>query len=117
MFEHESLTGLAWTVFVPIVNWSGPFYDVRGQFELRYLRDKMKREVDFLVVRDRQPWFLVEVKKADEKLSPALGHFQAETGAPHAFQAIIDLPYVEADCFWAKTPIVVPAKTLLSQLI
>jgi len=26
-----------------------------GQFELRYLRDKLKREVDFLVVRDRKP--------------------------------------------------------------
>ena len=32
-----------------------------GDFELRYLRDKQKREVDFLVVRDRKPWFLVEV--------------------------------------------------------
>jgi len=29
-----------------------------GSFELRYLRDKQKREVDFLVVRDRKPWFL-----------------------------------------------------------
>ena len=27
-----------------------------GDFELRYLRDKMKREVDFLVVRDRKPY-------------------------------------------------------------
>src|SRR5207245_6221806 len=32
-----------------------------GDFELRYLRDKQKRDVDFLVVRDRKPWFLVDV--------------------------------------------------------
>jgi hypothetical protein len=33
-----------------------------GDFELRYLRDKQKREADFLVVKDQKPWFLVEVK-------------------------------------------------------
>jgi predicted AAA+ superfamily ATPase len=36
-----------------------------GDFELRYVRDKQKREVDFLVVRDRKPWFLVEVKLSE----------------------------------------------------
>ena len=40
-----------------------------GDFELRYLRDKQKREVDFLVVRDRKPWFLVEAKLSDSHLS------------------------------------------------
>lgn len=29
-----------------------------GSFEVRYLRDKLKRDVDFLVVRDRKPWLL-----------------------------------------------------------
>src|ERR1700732_529601 len=48
-----------------------------GDFDLRYLRDKQKREVDFLVVRDRNPWFLVEVKLSDTALSPWLGYFQA----------------------------------------
>lgn len=88
-----------------------------GDFELRYLRDKLKREVDFVVVRNRKPWFLVEVKLADTKLSPALAHFQAETGAAHAFQAVINLPYVAGDCFAQHRPVVVPAKSLLSQLI
>jgi hypothetical protein len=87
-----------------------------GDFELRYLRDKMKREVDFLVVKDRQPWFLVEVKLSETALSPSLGHFQAQIGAPHAFQAVIQLPYEAADCFRTSRPTVVPAKTLLSQL-
>ena len=87
-----------------------------GDFELRYLRDKMKREVDFLVVKDRKPWFLVEVKLADTALSPSLAHFQKQIGAPHAFQAVIQLPYEPADCFSTNRPTVVPAKTLLSQL-
>lgn len=88
-----------------------------GQFELRYLRDKLKREVDFLVVRDRRPWFLVEVKASETKLSDTLAYFQAATGAPHAFQAVLDLPFVEADCFARSVPTVVPAQTLLSQLL
>jgi predicted AAA+ superfamily ATPase len=88
-----------------------------GTFELRYLRDKLKREVDFLVVRDRKPWFLVEVKTKDTKLSETLHHFQRETGAAHAFQAVADLSYVPADCFTRNDPTVVPMRTLLSQLL
>lgn len=88
-----------------------------GDFELRYLRDKQKREVDFLVVRNRQPWFLVEVKTSDTRLSPALAHFQGQTGASHAFQAVLDLPFEPVDCFTAAQPGVVPAPTLLSQLL
>jgi uncharacterized protein len=87
-----------------------------GSFELRYLRDKQKREVDFLVVRDRKPWFLVEVKVADQALSPALAHFQRQIKAPHAFQMVMDLPFEPADCFKTHRPTIVPARTLLSQL-
>ncbi|MFN0060383.1 MAG: ATP-binding protein [Planctomycetota bacterium] len=88
-----------------------------GNYELRYLRDKEKREVDFLVVRDRKPWFLVEAKLAERDLSPALRHFQQQIGAPHAFQAVVQMDYVGADCFERTDPCVVPAQTLLSQLL
>ena len=88
-----------------------------GRFELRYLRDKLKREVDFVVVRDRKPWFLVEVKTRDTSLSEALRYFQATTRAPHAFQAVIEQPYIDVDCFSRNEPVVVPARTLLSQLL
>lgn len=87
-----------------------------GAFELRYLRDKLKREVDFLVIRDRKPWFLVEVKLSDASLSPSLAHFQRQIKAPHAFQAVINLPHVQADCFKKHEPTIVPARTLFSQL-
>jgi hypothetical protein len=70
-----------------------------------------------VVVRDRRPWFLVEVKSSERTLSPALDHFQGETGVPHVFQVVIDMPYVGADCFaQGPGPIVVPARTFLSQL-
>ncbi len=68
-------------------------------------------------MRNRKPWFLVEVKCSERNLSPSLAHFQNQTRAPHAFQAVLDLPFEPADCFSTHRPTVVPAKTLLSQLL
>ncbi len=89
-----------------------------GKFELAYLRDKEKREVDFIVIRDGQPWFLAEAKYRQTAIAEGLQHFQAQTGAPLAFQVVVDADFVEADCFGrADGPIVVPARTFLSQLL
>ena len=88
-----------------------------GKFELFYLRDKQKHEIDFLVARDDEPWFLVEAKKSDNVLSPQLDFFQKATRAVHAFQVVLDAPYIESDCFSRTKPVVVPALTFLSQLI
>lgn len=88
-----------------------------GDFELGYLRDKAKREVDFIVVRDGEPWFLVEAKNGDTSLSGNLEHFQRQTGAKHAFQIVVDEDYVDRDCFSYTQPVVVPARTFLSQLL
>ena len=89
-----------------------------GTYDLHYLRDKEKREVNFLVTKDNQPWFLVEVKSSNNSsLSKSLFHFQKETGAPHAFQVSFTLDYIDKDCFSYKKPIIVPVTTFLSQLI
>lgn len=87
-----------------------------GEFELRYLRDKEKREVDFAVIRDGEPWMLAEVKRSETALSPHLAHFQRQTGARFAFQVVLDMGTVRADCFTREEPCVVPARTPLSQL-
>ncbi len=89
-----------------------------GRYELGYLRDKEKREVDFVVVRDGKPWFLVEAKYHEESMSPALKYYQDQLKTPFAFQVILDADYIDADCFARpRGPIVVPAKTFLSQLL
>lgn len=41
-----------------------------GEFELCYLRNEEKQEIDFLIVRDRIPWLPVEVKIDDPTPSP-----------------------------------------------
>lgn len=85
---------------------------------MHFVRDKQKREVDFLVTRDDAPWFLVEVKSSENSdLSPALQYFQGQTKAIHAFQVAMDAKFVHRDCFEARSPTIVPAKTFLAQLV
>lgn len=89
-----------------------------GEYGLYYLRDKDKREVDFLVTKDRSPWFLVECKASGQQgISKSLHYYQKALHVPHAFQLGFDLPYVDYDCFKEKGPVIVPASTFLSQLI
>ena len=89
-----------------------------GEYDLFFLRDKMKREVDFLVSRNKKPWFIVEVKsKANKRISPALEYFKNILQIDHAFQIDFDSPFIEKDCFAAKRPVRVPAETFLSQLV
>ncbi len=89
-----------------------------GDYGLYYLRDKDKREVDFLVTKDRKPWFLVEAKASGHNgISRWLYYYQEKLKVPHAFQIGFDLPYVDQDCFKFNEPVIVPAKTFLSQLV
>lgn len=89
-----------------------------GSFELGYLRDKDKREVDFVVSRKGAPWFLVEVKLKEEAIARSLRYYQEQTKAPFAFQVVVEADYIEADCFGKpREPLMVPARTFLSQLI
>ncbi len=59
-----------------------------GTFELRYLRNKEKQEIDFLIVRDRLPWLPVEVKLADEDPAPNWRKFLPALKCPRALQLV-----------------------------
>lgn len=87
-----------------------------GDYDLYFLRDKEKREVDFLITKDKTPWTMIEVKSAETSVSHSLMHFQKQLGVPHCFQVVIDLPYVGRDCFSLTGINIIPAKTFLSQL-
>jgi predicted AAA+ superfamily ATPase len=89
-----------------------------GEYELYFLRNKEKKEVDFLVVKNQKPWILVEAKYANnQSISEHLYYYQKTLDVPFAFQVIVDMPYVDEDCFAHTGPIKVPARTFLSQLI
>jgi len=89
-----------------------------GNYDLFFIRDKDKREVDFLVTKNQKPWFLVEVKHSkSNSLNENLYRFQEYTKAQHAFQVVFDLEPIEVDCFTKREPIIVPVQTFLSQLV
>lgn len=89
-----------------------------GEYGLYFVRDKQKKEVDFLVVKDKKPWMLVEAKtSSNQGLSPNLKHFQECLDCPFAFQIVLDMEYKEIDCFSYNYPVILPAQTFLSQLI
>jgi len=89
-----------------------------GDYGLHFLRDKEKREVDFLVSKDGEAWFIVEVKSSvKQPLSSSLELFAKQLGVEHVFQVGIDGAYVDKNVFELMRPIIVPAKTFLSQLV
>ena len=63
-----------------------------GEYELFFLRDKEKREIDFLVTKDNSPWLLIEAKSSvKDSLNSNLGIFQSQVNASHVFQVAYDL--------------------------
>ncbi len=46
-----------------------------GDYELFYLRDKQKREIDFLVTANHKPFMLVECKLSAASFNPVLSHY------------------------------------------
>jgi len=56
--------------------------------QLYYLRNVDKKEVDFLVTVDNQPWFCVEVKVNNTNISPHLHYFKEKLNIPFAYQVI-----------------------------
>jgi predicted AAA+ superfamily ATPase len=53
-----------------------------GRFSLHYIKNKDQEEVDFLVVEGSRPMLLVEAKRSDPQVAPALKKFQMQLGAP-----------------------------------
>lgn len=65
--------------------WTDAAY---GEFELFYLRDKQKREVDFLVTKDKRPWLMVEVKSNSRTVAPSLSYFNKILKPHFCFQVV-----------------------------
>jgi uncharacterized protein len=61
--------------------------DTEGhRMELRFIRDTDKREVDFVVIRNRKPLFAVECKAGERAVSPHARYFAERTAIPAFYQ-------------------------------
>jgi predicted AAA+ superfamily ATPase len=89
-----------------------------GDFGLYYLRDKQKHEVDFLIVRDKKPFMMVEVKSSSRHgISPNIEHFQRTLKAPYAFQIAFDMPLSGVNPSELHRPAIIAAADLFKVLV
>ncbi len=59
-----------------------------GLFELFFIRDKAKREVNFLITRDKKVFLLLECKSQSKNLSPSLTHYAKLLKTPFNIQLV-----------------------------
>ncbi len=79
--------------------------------ELRFLRDTDRREIDFVVLKDRRPLFAVECKSGERGVSPQIRYFAERTAIPRFFQVHLGDRHYETG---AAT--VVPFRTFCREL-
>lgn len=61
--------------------------DTEGHaMELRFIRDTDRREVDFVVRRNKKPLFAIECKTGERSLNPAINYFRERTAIPDFYQ-------------------------------
>jgi len=92
--------------FLQDVYW----YDVK----LNYIRDKDKREVDFAIVVDWKPKYLIEVKTWDENLSKNLIYYKKNFWVEKCFQVICWEKEIDIEKSWIR---VISAGKFLSWLV
>lgn len=63
-----------------------------GNFKLHYVRDKEKREADFLITNKQRPFLLVEVKLSEREIDRSLPYFQERLKPKFAFQIVGESP-------------------------
>ncbi len=63
------------------------------RYELRYIRDKEGREVDFAIIKDSKLESLIEVKYSDDKISRALAYYAEKLRPENAVQITANLSH------------------------
>jgi len=88
-----------------------------GDFALYYARDKEKREIDFVIVKDRKPWLAVESKLSDTVPSPAWKTFLPQLGCKIGLQIIATPGHWTWHNMGASRVLVASADEVLAHLV
>jgi predicted AAA+ superfamily ATPase len=74
-------------VAVHLLKWVFYEQDVSGRnLELRFYRDKAKREVDFVILENRHPIMFIEAKHGDQNVAPGLKYLKEKYPKVRALQ-------------------------------
>ncbi|RLB54509.1 MAG: hypothetical protein DRI34_11905, partial [Deltaproteobacteria bacterium] len=88
-----------------------------GDFELFFLRNKEKQEIDFLITRDGRPWLPVEVKLTDTTPSKNWSKFLPALACRRALQVVASPVCRKEYQVAGATLLVADAATVLSRLL
>ena len=80
---------------------------------LHYIRDREKREVDFLIAENQKPYALVEAKLAGEGIDPNLKYFHDRLKPAYSVQ-VVRAPQKNKGLFTSGGIFSVPAAHFLS---
>lgn len=101
-------------VALHLLKYCSFLYEYGGwRVSLMYLRDSTGREADFLVTFNNNPWFAVEVKNNEKKISKNLIYFKEKLNIPFCYQVV----YHMEEEFLKSGIRVMPAAKFLSALI
>jgi predicted AAA+ superfamily ATPase len=84
-----------------------------GDFSLHYVRDREKREVDFLITEQRKPFALVEAKLTASDVDPSLRYF-TDRLKPRFSVQIVRNPQHFTHAFVSSGILLTPATQMLS---
>ncbi|MBN2573091.1 MAG: ATP-binding protein [Deltaproteobacteria bacterium] len=88
-----------------------------ARLDLAYIRDKEKREVDFVVTENNQPRVLVECRMSDSQLSPYLLAFQERLNVAYAVQLVRQPGHARRTTIGGRQQWVVSADRWLGKLV
>ena len=97
---------LKWIHFLQDVYW----YNV----DLKYLRDKEKREIDFVITENWNVRYLIEVKTNDTNLSKHLLYYQKKFPQAECFQVVFWNKEIDIEKSWIR---IISASKFLSWLV
>jgi predicted AAA+ superfamily ATPase len=84
-----------------------------GDFALHYVRDREKREVDFLITENQKPYALVEAKLTGEEIDPNLKYFHDRLRPAYSVQ-VVRAPHKNKGLFASDGVFRIPATHFLS---
>ena len=89
----------------------------QGEFDIRYLRYRNHKEIDFLILRDGKPWIPIEVKLRSDKPSSSWKYFLPHLPCKKAVQITMK-PNVHKLFYIDDTQVlIVSAEKILSFLV
>lgn len=88
-----------------------------GEFHLRYVRNKEKYEIDFLILREKKVFLAIEVKLTDETLNHTWSKFMPGLNCSYGIQLVMKPNIYKIHEFPSYKVLVISAANFLRYLI